>query len=124
MTKKIFHIAILVIMVVSTMGFTITKHYCGGGLIDLSIAGEVENCCDMEDGCCHNEQQTYQLEEDYTAPAVFNQIDYFTFVIFEIPEFLVKSREITIASISNNFGESPPPHDVLHFLADIQVYRL
>ncbi len=31
-------------MMVSTMGFTITKHYCGEDLIDLSIAGEVENC--------------------------------------------------------------------------------
>ena len=111
-------------MVVSTMGFTITKHYCGGDLIDLSIAGEVENCCDMEDGCCHNEQQTYQLEEDYTAPLVLNQVDYFAFVIFEIPEFLIELRETSNSIVLNSFGESPPPPTVLHFLADIQVYRL
>ncbi len=111
-------------MVVSTMGFTITKHYCGGDLIDLSIAGEVENCCDMEEGCCHNEQQTYQLEEDYTAPMVLNQVDYFAFVIFEIPVFLVEMQETSNTFISYNFGESPPSRTVLHFLADIQVYRL
>ena len=111
-------------MVVSTMGFTITKHYCGGDFIDLSIAGEVENCCDMENDCCHNEQQTYQFEEDYTAPMVINQVDYLAFVIFEIPEFLVELQETSNNLISSNFGKSPPSRGVLHFLADIQVYRL
>jgi hypothetical protein len=124
MTKNFFHIAILVIMMVSTMGFTITKHYCSGDLIDLSIAGEVENCCDMEGDCCHNEQQTYQLEEDYTTPVIFTQVDYIAFVIFEIPEFLIELQETTNTIIASNHGESPPPRDVLHFLADIQTYRL
>jgi len=124
MTKKIFHITILVILVVSTIGFTITKHYCGGDLIDLSIAGDVEDCCDMEEGCCHNEQQNYQLEENYTTPVVFNHVDYLSVVIFEIPEFLIELQETTITLSASNFRESPPPRDVLHFLADIQVYRL
>ncbi len=124
MTKNFFHITILVIMMVSTMGFTITKHYCGEDLIDLSIASEVENCCDMEGDCCHNEQQTYQMEEDYTAPVVVDKVVYIGFVIFEIPEFLIELQETTETLIADHSGESPPPKGVPHFLSNIQVYRL
>lgn len=115
----------IVIMMVSTMGFTISKHYCGEDLIDQSISGNTEACCDMQGGCCHDEIQTYQLAIDYTAPVIINHVDYFTIVLFEIPEFLVElQKETKTFASASNFGESPPPKNVLHFLSDIQVYRL
>ncbi|MGQ7871077.1 HYC_CC_PP family protein [Sunxiuqinia sp. sy24] len=126
MIKKILHITILVIMMVSTMGFSITKHYCGEDLVDLSVSGDVETCCDIAEGdCCHNEEQTYQLDQEYTSTVVINHVNYISFVIFEVPQFLIESLGGTnhFLSVASR-GESPPPRDVLHFLADIQVYRL
>lgn len=126
MTKKILHITMLVIMMVSTMGFTITKHYCGEDLVDTSVSGHVETCCDMEEGdCCHNEAQTYQLDQDYTPAVVISHVDYIAFVIFEIPRVLIELLGETTQFLNVAArGESPPPKDVLHFLSDIQVYRL
>ena len=76
------------------------------------------------DDCCHNEAQTYQLNQDYTSPIVIDHVNYVTFIVFEIPVFLIEPLEKTTDVIAFNFGESPPTKDVLHFLSDIQVYRL
>ncbi|WP_299576379.1 hypothetical protein [uncultured Sunxiuqinia sp.] len=113
-------------MMVSTLGFTITKHYCGEDLVDTSVSGNVETCCDMEEGdCCHNEAQTYQLDQDYTPAVVISHVDYIAFVIFEIPRFVIELLGETTQFLNvATKGESPPFKRVLHFLSDIQVYRL
>ncbi|MGQ8336721.1 HYC_CC_PP family protein [Sunxiuqinia sp. A32] len=125
MTKRFIHITMTLMLIVASIGFTITKHYCGDELVDLSITGNVDSCCDMQDGCCHDESQAFHLNQDYTSPVVIDHVYYFTFVTFEIPQFCIERQEEINTTLSAlNFGESPPPKDVLHFLSDVQVYRL
>ncbi len=66
MFKKISHIIIVLLLLVTTMGMTIDKHYCGTRLVSVSILNEVESCCDMGDDCCHNDTETFKLKVDYT----------------------------------------------------------
>jgi len=72
MFRKIANLFVLLLFVVSTTGFTISKHYCHGDLVSIALNTEPTSCCDMSScGCCHNENQFYQLEDDYTASQNF-----------------------------------------------------
>jgi len=126
MKRKIAHILFMLVLMVSTTGYTLTKHYCGNDLVDVSITGNVDRCCDMEGGCCHDESQTFQLQVDYTSPIVTDHVDYFSFVTFEIPVLQIGNPEKSNTLLAGLIpaAESPPPKEVSLFLADIQVYRL
>lgn len=69
MLKKVSHIILSVLLLVSTMGVAISKHYCAGEFVSASVFIEEENCCDM-DNCCHNETSFYQLKEDFSASQI------------------------------------------------------
>ena len=45
MIRKISHIAIVLILLVSTTGLTINLHYCNNRIYDLSVYSEATSCC-------------------------------------------------------------------------------
>ena len=130
MIRKISHITIVFLLLVLTMGFTVSKHYCGANLVDVSVfTGDASSCsdddtsCDMGD-CCHNENHVYQLQEDYTSPLVLDHVTFFpveleTITLELLHENLLAEENTTITHI-----ESPPPKLVAEVLSDLQVYRL
>lgn len=66
--RRLSHIFLSLILVVSTMGMTISKHYCGDMLLKTAINKQVETCSDkmeMPEGCCHEETQNFVLEDEY-----------------------------------------------------------
>ncbi|MFP4092397.1 MAG: HYC_CC_PP family protein [Cyclobacteriaceae bacterium] len=77
MIKKIFHIALSLILLVATTGMAISKHYCGGELSKVEMGMEKIHCCDepqeMPDDCCEDEHLTYQLPQDDFQ---FSQFDF------------------------------------------------
>jgi len=66
--RRLGHIFLSLILVVSTMGMTISKHYCGDMLLKTAINKPVEACgdkMDMPDGCCQEETQKFVIEDEY-----------------------------------------------------------
>jgi hypothetical protein len=71
MKKVLFKITatlLSLIVVLSSMSFTIDKHYCGETLVDISYFGKADSCCDMKKSsekpqkkkkknCCSNETE-------------------------------------------------------------------
>ena len=54
MLKKISHIIIASLILISTTGFTINMHYCHDQLIDLALFSPAHSCCDAQtEGQCH-----------------------------------------------------------------------
>ncbi len=56
----------IVLILLSTIGVTVTRHYCGDILQGIGINYE-PNCCgdeEMPKGCCHNEAERIVLEDD------------------------------------------------------------
>jgi len=43
-TKKISATILSLVVLFSSMSFTIDTHYCGGNLVDISYFGEADNC--------------------------------------------------------------------------------
>ncbi|ADF53703.1 MAG: hypothetical protein CMP12_01750 [Zunongwangia sp.] len=79
--KKVFHkissVCLALIVLLSTVSFTIDSHYCGDTLVDSSLFGHVETCgmdkqlsrndCQSEvqdDSCCSDKQLVVEGQDD------------------------------------------------------------
>ncbi|AHW61149.1 hypothetical protein SAMN05444285_11126 [Draconibacterium orientale] len=123
MIKKLNHIILASLLLISTMGLAVSKHYCHSSLVDVSIFAEADSCCG-DGGCCTNENHFYQVKEDFSAPVISTipllaEIDVLhqtlldPFILF--PNELTEEFELT---------NDPPPPTVMEFLAEEQLYLL
>lgn len=71
---KILHLFVASILLFSTIGVVINKHYSGGELFSTALFVEAESCC--ASSCCHEkpvsgcseEADYYRLVADYIVP--------------------------------------------------------
>lgn len=125
MLRNISHIILSLTLLVSTMGLVISKHYCGGELVSVSVNHSDDSCCDMGN-CCQNEIHTYQLKEDFSAPGiatvpVLAELDILGHDLLSI-ESLLGEPESDNSSIFIDF--SPPPKNIQTVLSEKQLYLL
>ena len=67
MEKFITHIGVTLlslIVVFSSMSFTVQKHYCGEVLVGVSYVGKAEVCCASKDAKQKNKQEGSSNKED------------------------------------------------------------
>lgn len=124
MIKTASHIILSLLLLISTTGLAISKHYCGGELSSTSLYAESDACCESDD-CCKNETEVFQLDEVFSVSSVSElpesvQIDLLalTVVVFSlIPEASLNATDYEIA-------DSPPPLNIHTALAIRQTYLL
>ncbi|MDH3711639.1 MAG: hypothetical protein OER04_17235 [Cyclobacteriaceae bacterium] len=66
--RRFSHILLSLMLLVSTVGVTISKHYCGDILLKTAVNKQVETCgdqMDMPEGCCHEETQKLVVDDEY-----------------------------------------------------------
>ena len=106
----------------STMGFTVSKHYCGSRLVDVSINKEAQSCCSKEgtSKCCHNETHHFQVEDDFNM-VMDAQISipfvYVAPVVFLFSDIIEEEAEDFV-----EIEASPPPPPLGIRLSIIQSY--
>ena len=123
--KKFIHILIASLFLITTTGFTITKHYCGGNLVDVAINTAPESCCDTnEGGCCTDESETFQLKENVTPVQSIDLDQEFSFEIQVLVNDLFEVNIPEISLFNSIFETDIPPPTLSVFLADIQSFRL
>lgn len=112
-------------MLITTMGFSISKHYCRNNLISVTINQEAKSCCGMnsESGCCHNETTFHHLEDDFVYSSfvnnsTINQIDLLFPLFYIIAENISENENETIFRIP----ETPPPLKIQTVLSHLQTY--
>ena len=64
MLRKLLHIAITLLLLISINGFTIHKHYCHDVLTGVSVFFDVDNCCESSCAHCKNETISCRLDLD------------------------------------------------------------
>jgi len=124
MLKNFSHIILSAILLVSTMGVAISKHYCSGTFVSSSFFHEAKSCCG-DSNCCHNEDQFYQLKEDFSAPQVQDtpQLAELDILGHELISFdLIISPETEKTEVL--YDGSPPPPTIQKTLSLKQVYLL
>lgn len=65
------------VVVLSTMSFSVLQHYCGTELMDQSIFEELDPCCmdseeaaDQEDPCCNEEQHLIHGQDELNRSSI------------------------------------------------------
>lgn len=124
MLRKLIHIVLSLLLLVSTAGMAITKHYCGKRLESVTINHVPASCCN-QDGCCRNESEVVQVQDNFTSgiplTCEVQQLD-----LFDEP-FLAHVLHIEFINDTNKsipFDTSPPPGGVAAFLSKIQTYLI
>ena len=103
MLKKAIHIILALLILGTSMGLTINKHYCQNQLKGMSVFFEPPNCHDLlqsqskkikgckhhqkaakptckhakkddTKGCCNNESEYFHLEENLVQPSISQDI--------------------------------------------------
>ena len=65
--RKILAILLLSLYLLSSIGFTVNAHYCGGDLAAVALFDNASCCCDDQgkaDDCCKNEIKTIKISDD------------------------------------------------------------
>jgi len=74
MVKQISHIILSFFFLTSTVGVTLSAHYCGGTMQEIGLTGTGHHCCSGDMcGQCENHTITYKLTGDYLVSVTPNQ---------------------------------------------------
>ena len=112
MFRKTGNIALAILLLITTTGFSISKHYCGSHLVEVAINSEIEPCCGEmgNSNCCHNETEYFQLKEDFVSSSSIENTSITCFdILFPLVfvDFLDSPGIVEIEI--KNFAESQPP---------------
>ena len=118
---QVVSIFLLLSVLISSSGFTLTKHFCGEELAHVALSNEVKTCCgdeeqDMPDDCCHDEFDQALLDD--------SQLDYQTlqlqpltfFTVSVLTHFLQLYSKDSEASPFLFAFHSPPPLGISVYL--------
>lgn len=110
--KQLLHIALSLMILMSTIGMSVSKHFCGEYLMQKSVIVQVEPCCDSEqmpEDCCHDELDNFSIEDDYQiTKTAYNQelIPINSFINTNLLQLSSPDDKSVFTSV---LVESPPP---------------
>ncbi len=124
MLKTFSHITLSLVLLISTMGMVVSKHYCGNEVVSVSINHASNSCCDMGN-CCSTETHTYQVKDDFSSPVITTipllaELDILGHDLFETEGLTEPESENPASFIAN----SPPPKTIQTVLSLKQVYLI
>lgn len=115
--KKIFNISFALVYLFLTTGFTITIHYCGGMVSDVSIvrtSGDQDPCgCDNScgDSCCKDEVHAVKIADSHKSEAKFNQNSFeLILAILDSEFFTLDFNSSSKQQTNNSYSDSSPPN--------------
>jgi len=121
MLKKISHIVFSFLVVSTTMGLTVSSHYCGDVLQEVSIVDIPDACCDDPD-CCHDESETYVIDDSFSIIS----FDYeFTILAVLVPSICAPYLDpLDDENSVLSWVDAPPHPKIQTFLAKSQAFLL
>jgi hypothetical protein len=121
MLKRISYLLLALLILVSTVGITVSRHYCGNTLKSVSIILTPKPCCDMP-LCCHDETLFLKIKDDFSVvsfPFDFSQHALDLPAKIELEHFNIPENELFSSTL-----QTPPPPNIGHFLDLTQNFRL
>ena len=121
MLQKSGHIIIVLLLLISTAGISVSGHYCGDTLQSVTVNTLPESYCDIE-GCCHNETVTYKIDLDYSLVDFrFESEQIATTIPFVLN---IQTVDLLSINISRVFSDLPSPPRLNSYLVIIQTFLL
>jgi len=125
---KISVCILALIVLLSSMSFTVEKHYCGETLVDVSYFGGAESCCakamkkmDHEEeepkkkGCCSNEFELIEsptFDKERITSFTPEEVQFFAFYVYS---YINLFQEV---ELEKEFYKDFSPPDIVR---DIQI---
>jgi len=109
--KKSFSILLSFLLLLSTVGISVSRHYCGDILKNSAILSPVDWCDDMEmpTDCCHDEIDHYELQDDFqTTEISFDLNQGFALISFYQVSFIDNISDSEDIKYSQLEPPSPP----------------
>lgn len=66
MFKKIAHILVVSLLLISTTGISMTRHFCGNSLKSISVFSTPHKCCEGSCDKCHNKHTYKKVTDEFT----------------------------------------------------------
>jgi hypothetical protein len=122
MLKKASHIIMSLLLVTTTLGITLNAHYCGNHLKSVSVLADQDSCCNIPDGCCHDESETFRIEDEFASSSIHFEPK---LVLIQVLDYFIPSIEdLTATHFRIRVIEEPPPPTTRRVLSNLQVYIL
>ena len=93
--RKAVIISLAFLILTSSVGVTISRHFCGDELKHVAFNSKPDKCCemDMPMDCCHDETDHYGIEDEFQLTKFkinfihsFVFINDFTFILHKVVE--------------------------------------
>ena len=121
--RKLIHVFVAVLWLLTTTGFSVTKHYCGGKYVKSSINSTPKSCCENS-SCCHNESEVFQLHENTLFQASNTVVESPSIDLFDFENlFFQLDTDSELTSVYLDRIHIPPPNLPEH-LALLQSFLL
>ncbi|WP_449301481.1 HYC_CC_PP family protein [Pseudotenacibaculum haliotis] len=127
---KISAFLMALVVLFSTMSFTVSMHYCQGELIDTAIFQKAHTC-DMEmggesemkmDGCCNDQEIKIEGQDELKLPVADLNIGQQVFVISFLHSYIELFQ--TTEQRKNTFFDYPPPFIVRQIFKLDETYLI
>lgn len=122
MLRKIKHIVLALLLLVSTNGIAISKHYCGANLKSVSILTTPESCCELPVGCCHNEKVEIEIKDNYSIASFHYDFSVFAIELFSLMELF--QLDVSESTPEFHIYNYLPERRMQTILSCLQTYRL
>jgi hypothetical protein len=123
MLRKISHIVMALLLMVSTSGVTVAEHFCEGVLVSASILTTPEPCDNMPKGCCEDKRVHYEVKDDFIDAVHITKVKAVTPVIAVPVFYFFYQQPVQLMANSRvEFYNTSPPKDISTRLSFIQSF--
>lgn len=128
--RKISAFLIAIVVLLSTMSFTVSMHYCQGELVDTAIFQKAHTCgIEMgyestmkKNGCCDDKEIHIEGQDELKLPTADINFDQQAFVIAFVHSYIELFQ--TIEGRKNTFFDYPPPFIVRQIFKLDETYLI
>lgn len=109
--RKFLNICLIFLLLFSTSGVAISKHFCGEILQKIAFKGEEKSCCEgqeMPEDCCKDEVSILKSENIKLSQSIIN-LDFTPYVLYFLGEFIQLSEEDPHNNAFSYYFNAPPP---------------
>ena len=129
MLKRIAHISLIMLLLLSTSGITVYKHYCGNTLMGSSIVLKPKGCCKPQCKCCHDETKYLKITDTFESQKASLNLQADFTKLFNNLKFATPWLSSTFENSSNSIFNQIKICNVLPLaeanpIALLQVFRL
>lgn len=123
MIKQVLHIALALLLLISTGGVFLNQHYCHNNRTEITINHVPDNCCGNTCNNCHNESIYLKVADAFTMPnQLINIVQYLEQNLFAAIFFAPVDQSLVATFYT--FNTAPPTIGLIPIFKVIQNFRL